>query len=244
MKNTKTIETHHERTLTELNIIDCCLMHAAASEPDGGKEFCRLLLFALLGKEFRPLTVHVSDYFPCFDADAQGIRMALRASRDTGFILSIDYPCITDSPNNNVARRGRFYQAVTDHSHLCEDTSEPLEDLYVIFLLPFDPLGKDYMLYHIQNNRKEIPELDYPDGLHYLYFNTQGTKGGSTELRQLLDFIQNSTKEKARNTVLQTLYHHVEKLRRRADLYIEYEYFKTDIAIAREEYRKSLRCLE
>ena len=39
----------------------------------------------------------------------------------------------------------------------------------------YDPFGKDYMMYRFQNRCLEFPDLDYPDRLMYIYFNTSGT---------------------------------------------------------------------
>ena len=125
-----------------------------------------------------------------------------------------------------------------DRFYLDKDIPAHLPDLYVINILPYDLFGKDYMLYHIQNSCREIPELDYPDGLQYLYFNTQGTKGGNPELRLLLDFMQESTEANARTPLLQALYRHVYTLRQRPDLYINYEYFKADVSFAQNELKE------
>ena len=77
---------YQRRNLDELNVLDDFLMSAAASAPEGGPEFCRLL------------------------------------------------------------------------------------NLYVITILPYDPFGQDLMVYRFQNMCRELPELDYPDGLRYIYF--------------------------------------------------------------------------
>ena len=43
--------------------------------------------------------------------------------------------------------------------------------------------------------------------------NTKGTKGGSPAIRELLDYLQKSTKENAKNETLLTLHHHIEKVK-------------------------------
>lgn len=39
----------------------------------------------------------------------------------------------------------------------------------------YDPFGKDYLMYRFQNRCLELSDLDYPDRLMYIYFNTSGT---------------------------------------------------------------------
>lgn len=49
MKETR--KTYRKRALEEPNVIDDFLMNAAASDPEGGEEFCRLLLSTLLERK-------------------------------------------------------------------------------------------------------------------------------------------------------------------------------------------------
>jgi len=56
-----------------------------------------------------------------------------------------------------------------------------LPDLYVIMITPYDPFGYDYMMYTVHNKCNEVPELEYPDGLTYIYFYTGGKKGGNNK---------------------------------------------------------------
>ena len=55
--------------------------------------------------------------------------------------------------------------------------------------------GQWRMVYQFRSRCEEEPELDYPDGLRYIYFNTKGTIGGSSEIRGMLDYLQKSTEE-------------------------------------------------
>ena len=55
-----------------------------------------------------------------------------------------------------------------------ETDFEKLPNLYVITITNFDPFGYDYMMYTIKNSCVEEPELEYEDGLRFVYFNTKG----------------------------------------------------------------------
>lgn len=48
-------------------------------------------------------------------------------------------------------------------------------------------------MYNVCNQCKEIPELEYEDGLSYIYFYTNGTKGGTPEIKAMLNYIKEST---------------------------------------------------
>ncbi|MCM1126044.1 MAG: hypothetical protein NC429_06180 [Lachnospiraceae bacterium] len=49
-----------------------------------------------------------------------------------------------------------------------------------------------YKKYTIHNKCEEVPELDYDDGLKFIYFNTKGQKGGSQAIKNMLTYFQNS----------------------------------------------------
>ncbi len=67
-----------------------------------------------------------------------------------------------------------------------------------------------------------MPELDYPDGLMYIYFNTRGTKGGSPEIRKMLDYLQKSTAENVTGETLQKIHQHVVKVKEQPEVREEY----------------------
>lgn len=65
------------------------------------------------------------------------------------------------------------------------------------------------MLYTVRNQCVELPELEYDDGLRFLYFNTTGTLGGSQELKQLLTYIEDSNLDNVANDVIKKLHEYV-----------------------------------
>ncbi len=86
---------------------------------------------------------------------------------------------------NSLPKRSRYYQAKLDSKGLesGEKNWDMFPDLYVIMITSYDPFGYDYMMYTIHNKCDELPELEYKDGLKYIYFYTKGKKGGSKEVK-------------------------------------------------------------
>lgn len=208
------------RSLDELNVLDDFLMNAAASDPEGGPEFCRLLLSTLLERQIGEVTVSTQKYFNPYTPELHGIRLdveVIEPRSGEGPVANIYdiEPCLYNSDMKKLAKRNRYYQGRIDGQYLKsgEKNYSRLPDLYVIMILPYDPFGQDFMVYQFQNMCREIPELDYPDGLRYIYFNTRGTKGGSPAIRELLDYLQKSTKENAKNETLLNLHRHIEKVK-------------------------------
>ncbi len=48
------------------------------------------------------------------------------------------------------------------------------------------------MVYTIKNHCIEVPDMEYQDGLQFIYFNTEGTVGGSKDIKNMLDYMQKS----------------------------------------------------
>ena len=201
-------------------------MSAAASDPEDGPEFCRLLLSALLERQIGAVKVSTQKLLNSYTPELHGVRLDVEVIEPLGGEGSVDgegpvtniydiEPCLYNSPLETLTKRNRYYQGRIDGQYLKsgERDYSRLPNLYVITILPYDPFGQDLMVYPFQNMCRELPELDYPDGLRYIYFNTRGTKGGSPAIRELLDYLQKSTKENAKNETLLTLHHHIEKVK-------------------------------
>ena len=224
MKESK--RKNRKRSLEDLNVIDDFLMNAAASEPEGGAEFCRLLLSTLLERKIGKVQVNVQKMIPAYTPGLRGIRMDVEVVEEMGPVLHVYdiEPCMYETKTENLAKHNRFYQGRIDGRYLQsgEWDFSKLPNLYVIMILPYDPFGKDYMMYQIQNRCREVPELDYPDGLMYIYFNTRGTKGGSPEIRKMLDYLQKSTAENVTGETLQKIHQHVVKVKEQPEVREEY----------------------
>lgn len=70
-----------------------------------------------------------------------------------------------------------------------------MPNLYIITITNYDPFGYDHMVYTIENQCLELPELVYNDGVTIYYFNTVGKKGGTEALRNFLTYLENSKPE-------------------------------------------------
>ena len=77
-----------------------------------------------------------------------------------------------------------------------------LPDMYSIWILPYDPFGDNRMIYTVKNIVAENNQIVYNDGVTKIFLYTKGTKGGSPELKQLLNFMEHSTRENAIDTDL------------------------------------------
>ena len=101
-----------------------------------------------------------------------------------------------------------------------------------------DPFGEDYMMYTVQNQCVEIPQLEYDDGLQFIYFNTKGTKGGNEAIHKLLTYIQNSKESNVTDEITRELHQYVSRVRVQPEVRMEYMKFDEIIAYERLDEKK------
>ncbi|MCR5634309.1 MAG: hypothetical protein K6F90_03240, partial [Lachnospiraceae bacterium] len=112
-------------------------------------------------------------------------------------------------------RANRFRQAKIDSRYMKsgDDQFEHLPDLYVITITNFDIFNRDNMVYTFRTVCSEDSDIKYEDGIHRIYFNTQGKKCDSTAIRNMLNYIQNSNKNAAIDTATEELEGYVYKVK-------------------------------
>lgn len=204
-----------KRSLEDLNVIDDFLMNAAASDREGGEEFCRLILSTLLEREVGKIHINTQKVISAGAPNLRGIRMDVEIIESAGELINVYdiEPCRYHK--RGLVKSNRFYQAKIDSRYMKSGERDftKLPNLYIITILPYDPFGENYMMYQIINQCLEVPGLEYKDGLRYIYFNTTGKKGGSPAIRELLQYFQNSTETNARSERLQRIHEHVKKVK-------------------------------
>ena len=195
-------------------------MNAIASDPDVGEPFCRTLLSVLLQRPIGQLKIRVQRVLPALTPEHRGIRLDVEIEEELKDLNSLPSMNLYDmephlSKDLNYPKHNRFYQAKIDSRFLKrgERDFQKLPNLYVISITDYDIFGYDYMMYTVHNRCEEVPELEYKDGLYFFYFNTSGSKGGSPEIKAMLNYIQNSTDENVTTRATRELHQYVEDVK-------------------------------
>ena len=198
---TSTTKKHVFRPLSELNIIDDFLFQQLLSQEDSGEEFCRILLSTILGRPIRNVRITPQKNILGIDTNRHGIRMDayIEEIPEETFpnASCIDAEIIPDiydiEPNNHyekntLPKRMRYYHGLIDTQLLATNVDyEKLPNVVIIVILPYDPFGKNRMVYTIQNQCIEDPTLSYNDGATKIFLYTKGTEGNpSQELQDML----------------------------------------------------------
>lgn len=118
----------------------------------------------------------------------------------------------------------RFYHAKIDARSLKSGESyRALKNVIVIMITPYDLFGLNRMVYTTRAKCEEVPDMAYDDGSRTLFLYTKGTVGNpSTELKQLLQYMQDTTLENATNNALQTIHQMVEIVKQDEEVSLSY----------------------
>ena len=223
------------KKLEELNLLDDFLFNAMMTYPEMGEKFTRKILKLLFNKEFRNLKVIAQKSYGGLNTDLRGARLDVYVeSDDSAEIDASEDASIYDlEPDKNdkakyiaaFPQRIRFYHAIIDSRSLKsgEDFGK-LKRVYVIFICNYDPFGYDRVKYTIRNMCVEEPEMPYDDGAQTTVLYTKGTKGDdiSEELRQFLNYMENTTQTNAVNDTLKDIQKMVDIVKRDGEVSLSY----------------------
>lgn len=238
--------SYTKKAFEELDIIDDFLMNAVATDPEVGEAFCRKALSVLLQRTIGKVRVVAQRTIPSVSPEHRGIRMDVEVE-EVSELNDKEVPVLNIydiEPHKKDAqvlpKRNRFYQAKIDSRYMKsgEADFEKLPNLYIITITNYDPFGEDYMMYTVQNSCKELPEMEYEDGLKFIYFNTKGTKGGNQEIRNLLTYIQVSKECNVTDDTTRELHGYVSKVKVQPEVRIEYMKFDEIIEYERLDVMK------
>lgn len=224
----------NHRPLAELDLLDDFLFNALLAYPEYGRKFCRKFLKILFGREFKNLNIVTQKSYGGRDTGLHGARLDVYIEEgDEVEIDSSNVSAIYDiEPDKNnkrkdidfIAQRTRFYHAIIDSRSLKSGQSyDKLKRVFVIFICPYDPFGDDRMIYTIRNHCVENPELPYEDGARTIFLYTKGRKGRDNEsLSQLLDYMENTTRENAVTEELENIQEMVDVVKEDAEVTVAY----------------------
>lgn len=237
-KSKQSATCYKRRPLEELNLMDDFLFQELLSQEGDGEEFCRILLSTILGKPIRKVRIIPQKVLPGFDTNRHGIRMDayiedisdIADAKDIEIFDAEIKPDIYDiEPNNayekpSLPKRMRYYHGLIDTQLLSSNADYgELQNVIIIIILPYDPFGKNRMVYTIQNQCIEDNSVFYEDGAKKIFLYTKGTVGNpSQELKDMLKYIEKTTYDNVTNRNIDTIHQLVEKVKHRKEVGISY----------------------
>ena len=223
------------RKLEELNLIDNFLFQEMLAQKEEGEEFARILLSTILGKHIRKVRIIPQKNILGIDTDQHGIRLDayIEDISDELDVAVADAEVVPDiydiEPNNtyekeSLPKRMRYYHGLIDTQFLSSGMDYgKLPNVVIIVILPYDPFGKDRMVYTIKNSCAEDLSVPYDDGARKIFLYTKGKEGNpSQKLSDMLKYIEKTTNNNVTNQDIESIQQLVERVKRKKEVGINY----------------------
>ncbi|MBQ7588183.1 MAG: hypothetical protein IJT37_09200, partial [Lachnospiraceae bacterium] len=197
---------HERKPLEEMNVIDNFLFTEMLSDERDGCEVCRIILSCVLKREIGEISFTPQKVVQGINEVSHGIMMdAFIKERTAGEgkgdeinVFDIE-PDKRRNKKEGLPRRSRYYGDLID-SKLLETGAdyENMPDLVTIFILSYDPFGKNAMYYEAGSVLKTHPGVPYNDGIRRIYLYVDGElpeDAGDDErrIKNLVKYIGEST---------------------------------------------------
>ena len=220
-----------KKTLKEMNVLDDFLFYEMTSRDEKGVEFCRILLETILNRTLRNVKVTAQRKIQGRGTAEHGIVIDAYIEETPGQHgddAEVDANIYDIEPNKYKEgaepKRGRYYHALMDTKILKTGVEyKDMKNVTIIIILPYDPYGKDRMVYTISNQCEEDGTVEYEDGLKTIYLYTKGKKGETSQkLRDMLRYIEESTQENAVNDDLKNIHRLVTEIKHDEEVELSY----------------------
>lgn len=220
-----------KKQIKDLNLIDNFLFGAMVEKPGIGEEFARLLLKMIFNRDFGKLQIVPQKVYSGADTDLHGVILDVYVeAASNNRQEDVTFFDIEPEKNDNrkivetLPKHTRFYHAKIDAVALeSGEGYRNLKQVIVVMIMPFDPFGRDRIIYTIRNMCQEEPTLPYDDGARTVFLYTKGTRGRSRKkLRELLRYIEDSTEANAVNPELRKIHHMVETVKQDKEVSLKY----------------------
>lgn len=182
----------------DLDVMNAFMFNKLTTEQEVAEKCCRRMIKSLLGKDLDKIQITAESFHFPDDPNSRGVRLDVQIDelKDDVKINVYDIEPHRDK-EPAYPKKNRYVQAMIDKNTLASGDNDfsKLPNLTIICITNFDPFGFDRMVYRINHHCADEPALVYNDGVEIYYFNTEGTRGGSDQLKNFLKYIENSKLE-------------------------------------------------
>ena len=189
------------KKLEDMNLMDDFLNNAAAGYEPVSEELYRTILEVLLERSIGKIRIINQKVIAPPQPGLRGIRLDVEISEyddNDNVVRFYDYePHKGSKSDYDFPLYNRYRQARMDSRMMRNGDSDfrHMPELYIITITDYDIFGEKGIVYSFENRCVEYPNVQYDDRLHFIYFNTRGTHGGSTRIKNMLTYIQDSRHE-------------------------------------------------
>ena len=174
------------KALKDLTLLDRFLFDTAMSDPEISRN---ILSIIFSDKEIPAIRFSVAEQTQEPYYDSRAVRLDVLAYDEDDVV----YDAEAQKENKGkrfLLRRSRLYQSAIDVNLLQPGDLDfgKMNDVYVIFIAPFDLFGEDKYKYTFHMTCDEVPGMSMNDGAARIFLNTHG-KNDDEVPRRLVEFL-------------------------------------------------------
>lgn len=157
------------------------------------KRICRKMLEMLLNIKIKDLKYIDKEKTIKSNYESKGVRLDVYVEDDVHTVYNIEMQ-VRKPEGEGLFRRTRYYQSMIDADLLDRGMDyDTLNDCYIIFICPFDPVGEGRHVYTFKNYCTEDKNIDLKDGATKIFFNTKAEMDDvSSEVKAFLDYVDSA----------------------------------------------------
>ena len=216
--------TKEKRKLKDLNLLDKFLFDEAMED----KENMKTLLDIILGQDTKLKYPTQTEKERRVSNDKRQIRLDVYAIDEDDVVYDTEPQ---KRNTKNLPKRSRLYQGVIDSNLLPPGSVDfnLLNTVIIIMIMPFDLFGYELYRYTFRMKCEEVPELELGDEATRIFLNSHGKHPElvSTELVELLEYMEKSTDTVAKECESERIHQMHERVNRlKSDKEMEIKYMQ------------------
>lgn len=198
------------------------------------KELCMGVLEAILNEPIHDIKYLGEDLSLKAGYMSKGVRLDVYVEDEAHTIYDVEMQVGTET-DEELAKRMRYYQSQMDAELLKRGKNyTELRQAIIIFICPFDPIGRGWHLYWYENTCRRDAKLKLKDGAVKIILNTRGTGEDITpQLQAFMDYVNSGILSS--NPLVQALDQRVKEVKQNEEARLSYMTLELKLRGARKD---------
>ena len=204
------------------------------------KRLCKRLIENILNIKIRKITLPETEKDIHVRRDSKSVRLDVYVEDAAHTIYNVEMQVASET-DEELAKRMRYYQSQIDAEKLKSgrDYTE-LRQTIIIFICPFDPIGRGWHLYWYENTCRRDATLKLKDGTVKIILNTRGTGEDITpQLQAFMDDVNSGIVRS--NPLVQAIDQKVKEVKKNEEARLSYMTYEMHLRDARKEGKEEGR---
>ena len=204
------------------------------------KELCMGVLEAILNQPIHDIKYIGEEVSFKAGYKSKGVRLDVYVEDEAHTVYDVEMQVGTET-GEELSKRMRYYQSQMDADILAKgkDYTE-LRPTIIIFICPFDPIGRGWYLYWYENTCRRDAKLQLGDEASKVLLNTCGTgQGIMPQLQAFMDYVNSGIVRS--NPLVQAIDQKVKEVKKNEEARLSYMTYEMHLRDARKEGKEEGR---